>query len=157
MNKDTQKEKKESKPSDKMVAIIRVRGKNKISKEMNHTLDMLRLYNNNYCVLIPSTPAIKGMIQKVKDYITWGETDEKMLSELVEKRGEEFKGAESDKQGKLNYKRFIEIKGKKIKPFFRLNPPKKGYGRKGIKVPFKLGGALGNRKEKINELIRRML
>ncbi|MBD3249695.1 50S ribosomal protein L30 [Candidatus Woesearchaeota archaeon] len=140
-----------------MISIIRVRGKNKLSKEINKTLDMLRLYNNNYCVMISPTPVIKGMLQKVKDYVTWGEIDEKTMSELIEKRGEEFKGAESDKKGNINYKRFIEIKGKKLKPFFRLNPPKKGYGRKGIKVPFKLGGALGDRKEKINDLIRRML
>ncbi len=38
----------------------------------------------------------------------------------------------------------------------RLCPPRKGYGRKGIKMPFKLGGAYGDRKEKINELIMRM-
>ena len=44
-----------------------------------------------------------------------------------------------------------------LKPFFRLNPPVKGFDRKGIKVPFSLGGALGYRKEKINDLIKRMV
>jgi large subunit ribosomal protein L30 len=39
----------------------------------------------------------------------------------------------------------------------RLNPPKKGYGRKGVKLPFQLGGAYGERKEKINDLIMRMI
>ena len=34
---------------------------------------------------------------------------------------------------------------------------KGGFERKGTKMPFHLGGALGNRKEKINDLIRRML
>ena len=39
----------------------------------------------------------------------------------------------------------------------RLNPPRKGYGRKGVKMPFLLGGAYGNRKEKINDLLMRMI
>ncbi len=39
----------------------------------------------------------------------------------------------------------------------KLSPPRKGYGRKGIKMPFKLGGAYGNRKEKINDLLTRMI
>ena len=50
----------------------------------------------------------------------------------------------------------VEKKGKEIvKPVYRLEPPKKGYSS--IKKPFKLGGALGNRADKINELIKRMI
>jgi len=37
-----------------------------------------------------------------------------------------------------------------------LPPPRKGYGRKGVKMPFKKAGAYGDRNEKINELITRM-
>ena len=44
-----------------------------------------------------------------------------------------------------------------IKPFFRLNPPIKGFERKGTKKQFAMGGSLGYRKEKINELVLRML
>ena len=44
-----------------------------------------------------------------------------------------------------------------LKPFFRLKPPIKGFERKGIKTPFSMGGVLGYRKEKINNLIIRML
>ena len=51
----------------------------------------------------------------------------------------------------------ITVDGKKIKPFFRLNPPAKGFGRKGIKVSFKAKGALGYRADKINDLIKRMI
>ena len=39
----------------------------------------------------------------------------------------------------------------------KFNPPKKGHARKGIKKPFKMGGALGNRGTEINELIMRMI
>ena len=40
-----------------------------------------------------------------------------------------------------------------LKQFFRLKPPVKGFERGGIKKPFILGGALGYRKEKINDFI----
>ena len=44
-----------------------------------------------------------------------------------------------------------------IKKVFRLKPPSKGFERKGIKMSFKEGGALGYRGEKINELLERMI
>ena len=49
------------------------------------------------------------------------------------------------------------MKDGQLKGFFRLHPPRKGYGRKGIKTPFRLGGGLGNRESAINDLIERML
>ena len=147
----------EKKESGKRIAVIRVRGKIGVKKEINDTLNMLRLYNNNYCVVLENTPSIMGMIKKVKDYVTWGEINDETFSLLVEKRGEEYKGRETDSKGKIKYKKFITVNGKKIKPFFRLNPPRKGYGKKGIKIPYKVGGALGDRGKDINDLIRRML
>jgi len=44
-----------------------------------------------------------------------------------------------------------------LKLYFRLKPPVKGFERKGIKVPYSMGGALGYRKDNINNLIIRML
>ena len=90
------------------------------------------------------------MIQKIKDYVTWGEVDEKVYNSLVEKKGEVYTRRLSDRQGKIKYNRFIEVSGRKIKKYFRLNSPKKGFGRKGIKVSFVKGGGLGYRKDKIN-------
>ncbi len=140
------------------LAIIRVRGDVNLRKEIKDTLKLLRLYRKNFCVVVPANPSIMGMINKVKDYVTYGEIDDDTYKLLVEKRGEEYKGREEDKKGKIKYnKRFLLIDGKKIKPFFRLSPPEKGFGRKGIKVSFKAGGALGYRGEKINDLIRRMI
>jgi large subunit ribosomal protein L30 len=76
-------------------------------------------------------PSVIGMLIKVKDYVTWGEINPE-TAEMLKKRDE----------------------GKK---FYRLNSPKKGFGRKGIKIPFGIGGALGHRGEKINDLIQRMI
>ena len=126
----------------KMIAVVRIRGSIKLKKEVKDTLDMLRLYKQNFCVVVNATPSIMGMIKKVASYITWGEIGDETLTLLKEKRGEKTK----DKEGK-------EVE----KPFFRLHPPRKGFERKGIKLPFKVGGVLGYRGDKINDLINRMI
>ena len=44
-----------------------------------------------------------------------------------------------------------------LKNFFKLCPPRGGFERNSTKKPFSLGGALGYRKDKINELIQKMI
>jgi large subunit ribosomal protein L30 len=153
------------------IAIVRIRGKNHIQKKVADTLKMLRLYKVNGCVVVPGNPIYLGMIQKVKDYITWGEIDEETFKIMFAKRGKTVgdKPLTEDylkDKVKLSYDDFTKeyFAGKKelkdipgFKPFFRLSPPSKGYERKGIKKPFSMGGALGYRKEKINILINRMI
>ncbi|MBD3313908.1 50S ribosomal protein L30 [Candidatus Woesearchaeota archaeon] len=126
--------------SEELIALILVRGMINVKQGIKDTLKMLRLHRKNCCVVIKKTPANMGMVQKVKDYITWGEIDEATLKEMI------------DRRGKKNPK-----DPKKTKPFFRLNPPKKGFGSKGIKKTFAEKGALGYRGDKINDLIKRML
>ena len=142
---------------NKKIAIIRVRGPVKVNAKIEDTLKILRLYRKNFCIILENTTTNIGMIKKVKDYTTFGEIDDETYKLLIEKRGEEYNGREVDNKNKLKYKRFIVIDNKKYKPFFRLCPPKKGFGRKGIKVGFKIGGALGDREEDINGLIKRMI
>ena len=124
------------------IAVIRVRGSINVKKGIKDTLDMLKLYKKNYCVVLNVSSSVLGMVKKVESYATWGEIDDETMGLLKEKRGEKTKNK----------------KGEEIeKPFFRLNPPRKGFGRKGIKIPFKKGGALGDRRDKINDLIKRMI
>jgi len=154
MKKMENKEKKtESKGN---LAVIRVRGLCKVEKGIKDTMNLLRLYRRNFCVVVPNNEKYSGMVKKAKDYTTWGEISDETFNLLVEKRGEEYKGKSSSKKEDDSGK-FIKKGDKKIKKFFRLNMPKKGFGRKGIKFPFSKGGALGYRGEKINELIKRML
>ena len=123
------------KPTEKpkQIAVVRIRGSIRVKEGVKITLNMLRLYRRNYCVVVSATPSILGMLQKIKDYVTWGEINDETLKLLQEKRG------------------------KKNKKFFALHPPRGGFKRKGIKFSFKAGGALGNRKEKINDLIKKMI
>ncbi len=143
-------------PESSKLAVILVRGIVGVTQQVKDTLRMLNLTRKNSCVVVNNTPSLKGMIMKVKDYVTWGEISDKTYQELVNKKGREFKGAVQDRKKKYSYKHVV-VGNKKYAPDFRLNPPLKGFGRKGIKVSFKAGGALGYRGEKMNELLARMI
>ena len=138
------------------IAVVLVRGMVDVTTPVKDTLAMLRLHRKNYCVVLPNTAVVQGMLHKVKDYVTWGLISDDVYAKLMAARGEEWKARESDSKGTYVYG-YLEINGKKYKPYFRLNPPRKGFGRKGIKVSFKAGGALGDRSEKMDDLIQRML
>ena len=138
------------------VAVVLVRSWCGANPDSAMTLDLLRLRRKNFCVVLKGNAVNMGMIKKVKDYVTYGEISETTFDALVAKRGEEFKAPLSDAKGRVK-STTLEIKGKKYKPYFRMNPPRKGFGRKGVKIPFGVGGALGYRGEKMNDLVMRML
>jgi len=116
------------------IAAIRIRGTVNAKPDIIDTLKMLKLHRKNMMIIVEKTESMLGMIKKVKDYVTYGEIDDAFEKTILEKQSE---GAE--------------------KGFFRLNPPKGGFERKGIKTPFTLGGTLGYRGEKIVALIKKML
>ncbi len=132
---------------------------------------MLRLFNKNYCVIVENNLNYVGMIKKIKDYVTWGEVNQDTIELLLKQRGRlagNKRLTEEYLKDKLkcsfnefvneffnNKKSLKDIPG--IKQFFRLSPPLKGFERGGIKKPFSMGGALGYRKENINDLVKRMI
>jgi len=153
------------------IAVVQVRGPINLDKKRKDTLKMLKLVKKNSCVLIDNRPTYWGMLEKLKDYLTWGEVEVETVKLLLEKRARimgnkqlsEDYMKDKSKFGFAEFaSKFIEggVKFKDVpgmKPFFRLKPPKGGFERGGIKKPFSLGGALGYRKEKINDLIKRMI
>lgn len=151
-------------------AVIRVRGSININPDIKHTLKLLRLNKVNHCVLIEENDIMKGMLQVIKDYVTWGEIEKEYLLKLIKSRGkirgnkiltnDHLKSATSidtiEKLSESIYKNKFSYKDiPDIKPLFRLNPPKKGYN--GIKKSFKNKGALGYRGKEINKLIDKMI
>ncbi|HII65761.1 TPA: 50S ribosomal protein L30 [Candidatus Woesearchaeota archaeon] len=133
------------------IAVVQVRGTIGATGNAKATLRSLRLHRQNYCTIIPHSPEYLGMLQRAKDFITWGEIDDATHKLLVDQKGEEFKG------GKEEEGKYVQEGGKMLKRHFRLSPPRKGYGRKGTKEVFSKGGALGYRGEKINDLLQRMI
>ncbi len=156
----------------KRIAIIRIRGKVHVRRGIEDTLNLLNLNHVNHCVVIDDRREYRGMITKINDYVTWGEVAQETLEKLLETRGKIIGEKKlSDEYLKKNtayssIKDFAadfmaakaELKDiKDLKPVFRLNPPRKGHERVGIKHPYSIGGVLGYRGEKINELIEKMI
>ncbi len=141
-----------------MLAVVRVRGSVKTDKKIIDTLEILRINRVNHCVLVPDTKDSKGMLKKATNWITWGKIEDDTIEKLVLKRGRTGNNKRLDeKTAKETAKKILKnqsVNGVGIKPVFRLSPPSKGH--KSIKLHYPRG-ALGNRKEKINDLIKRMI
>ena len=149
-------------------AVVRIRGSARVRKTIEDTMKMLSLKGVNNCSIVIADDMYKGMINKIKDYVTWGEVKKETFEKMLIKRGEIIgngKLTEEYLKGK-NYtaKKVVEdvfagkikLRDIGIKPYFRLHPPRKGH-RGSIKRPFKTKGALGYRGNKINGLIERMI
>ncbi|MCL2149275.1 MAG: 50S ribosomal protein L30 [Methanomassiliicoccaceae archaeon] len=151
-------------------AVVRVRGQADVNKDIRHTMGLLGLTRVNHCVVLPETPSIKGMLQMVKDYCTWGEIDEETLVAMIKTRGKiagDNDITEDYLKERTGFGSVEELARAMIgedyrmrdmedaKPVFRLHPPIKGY--EGNKRSFRNGGSLGYRGGGINDLINRML
>ena len=149
-------------------AVVRVRGSINVKPKIKETMKLMRLNRVNHCVIVPENETYDGMLKIIKDYVTWGEVDVETTELMLESSGKTSGNAIFTKK-ELKDSSFKTMKalaknlseGKvvmrdvpKLKPLFRLHPPRKGY--EGVKRSFKEGGALGYRGEKINQLIRRM-
>jgi large subunit ribosomal protein L30 len=139
-------------------------------KEARETLELLRLTHTNHAVLIDSRPAYKGMLQRVNNYVTWGEPTKETVVSMLQKRGrllgqkkltEEYLTkagyksiddlAEAIINCKVAYKNLPDVE-----PRFKLHPPSKGYKGQ-TKNAFKAGGEAGYRGAAINDLVKRMV
>lgn len=140
-----------------MIAIIRISGMVDVNKPVAEALHRLRLRRKYACVVLEPTPALMKQLIKLRNHVAYGNIDEKTLSELIDKRGQPI-----DKEEKLDASKIAKEFGKKsasdlgLKPFFRLHPPRGGIDSK-IHFGVTPKAVLGDNKEKINDLIRRML
>jgi len=148
---------------------IRIRGGVNAPVRVEDTLRMLRMERNNTSTILDDRPDYLGMLQKAKDWITWGEPTVETIRLLLEKRGEAPGGGRIDSETlkALGYDGMDELaaalhtcsvefnKLDSVKPFLRLHPPSKGFKRT-VKRPYRAKGELGYRGDAINNLARRM-
>ncbi len=141
-----------------MIAAVRIKGRVNIPREIETTLNMLRLRQKFACSIYKEKPEILGMLEKVKSYISYGKIDDATLKQLLLKRGRKIGNKKlMEKEVDEILKNIKEKSAKEwgIKPFFRLAPPRGGF-----KKNFKLlwpKGIRGNIGDKINELIKSMI
>jgi large subunit ribosomal protein L30 len=154
----------------KCIAVVRIRGTIRASRRVRETLQMLHLTRNNYAVLIDSRPSFLGMLKTAQNFITWGEASKETVNMLIRERGRLAgnKKLTDEHAQKIGYESLEELaetvfncriehwKLPNVQPVFKLHPPTKGFKGK-IKKGYSMGGELGYRGEKINELIKRMV
>ena len=154
----------------KCLVAVRIRGISDISHEIKDTLNMLRLNRNCHATLLDDRPAYKGMLQKSKDYLTWGEVSQENIALLLKKRGRLIgdKRLTDEYAKELGYKSLDDLAAAmfkldvecsdlpNVKPVFRLRPPKKGFKGK-VRRSYAAGGELGYRGNAINDLLTRMV
>ncbi len=131
-------EAKTEKDGETRIAIILIRGLVNIRHDMKKTLLLLGLNKKFACVTKTKSKEVMGMVNKVKDYVAWGEVDEETYNLLVSKRGKK------NSDGSL-------------KKYFFLHPPRGGFEKGGTKTGYSVGGALGYRGTKINDLLQKMI
>lgn len=138
-----------------MIAIIRIKGRTGIRKDFSETLDRLRLRRKFSCVLVENKKENLGMIKKIRNLVAFGEISDEMLEKMIEIRGKAIDKSKkvSPKEAVTGLKSGKKLEDFNVKPFFRLHPARKGMNTK-KQFP---KGVLGNHKNKIDELIGRML
>ncbi|NPA22387.1 MAG: 50S ribosomal protein L30 [Candidatus Micrarchaeota archaeon] len=136
-----------------MIVVVRVRGIHNVAPKIRHTLKLLRLHKPNHAVVVPDTPAIRGMLKVVKDYVTYGEVSDETLLKLIQKRGEKGSKKVANPEEVLERMKKGEKYDDLMDPVFRLHPPRKGW--KSIKKAYPYG-ALGPR-DNMDELLKRMM
>ena len=152
--------------------VIRARSDRGVTRKIRETMAMLNLTRVNHATIVMDNPSYRGMLQKSKDYITWGDVDAKTIEKLIKERGrmsgdkpvtdstvKEFSNFNGIKQlseaiasGEATMK---DVEG--LKPIFRLHPPRGSKGWGGIKRAYTVGGALGFRGDAIGDLADRMI
>jgi len=161
----------------KLAFVIRIRGINKVAPKVRKVLQLFRLRQINNGVFIRLNKATINMMRICEPYITWGIPNLKSVRELIYKRG--FAKVNGQRIAITN-NQIIEEKlgksgiictedliheiftcGKQFKYAsnflwpFKLNTPTGGWRKK--TNHYVEGGDFGNREDKINELLRRMV
>lgn len=138
-----------------MIAIIRIHGRVEIDRKIEDTLRRMKLDRKYSCIVISPNQEQKGMIKKVRDFVAFGDITLETLEKVIAARGKTI-----DKSKKIDAKKVAEAVSKNAKyselnlrNVFRLHPPRKGINAK-LHFP---KGVLGDNKEKINDLLLRML
>ena len=144
----------------KAFLVVRMRGTVNVPHWARTTLVLLHLDKRFRATIIPAKENTKGMLDKIKHYVSWQEIDVPTAKELLEKkaRKEGYKKLTEEDVTKLGFKSTDDLakslaegtatlsKLKPLKPWFALAPPRHGFKRETKKM-YGEGGILGSHKE----------
>ena len=123
--------------------VIRITGQIDLPSDTKETLFRMRIRRKYSAVLMEDNELNRKLINKVRNFVAFGTISPEMEKELIEKRG-------------LKIDKSKPLSKENMKPFFRLHPARGGIdAKKHFGVTSK--AVLGDHKDKIDVLIRRML
>lgn len=142
-----------------LIAIIRIAGMTGKTYTVAETFNRLRLLRKYCCVVVSTDSESMGMIPRIKDFIAYGPISEEVLVKMIKERGRIIGDSKARVENPEKIAKDLlagkKLSDMKVKPFFRLHPPRKGIDSR---LPFgKKKGVLGNNRADINKLIERML
>mgnify|MGYP001482064974 CR=1 FL=1 len=152
--------------------VIRARSDRGVTRKIRETMAMLNLTRVNHATIVMDNPSYRGMLQKAKDYITWGEADAALVERMLAERGrmagnspltDAIVAEHTDYKNISEFAKAIVAGDAQVKDIpnlkrvFRLHPPRGTKGWGGLKRSFVVGGALGSRGEEIGALVERMI
>jgi large subunit ribosomal protein L30 len=149
--------------------VVRMRGTVNVPHWARTTLDLLHLDKKFRATIIPAKENTKGMLDKIKHYVSWQELDVSTTKELLEKKARKggYQKVTTEDITKLGFKNTDDLakslvegstslsKLKPLKPWFALSPPKSGFKRNTKKM-YGEGGILGSHKELLVQ-VRKMM
>ena len=152
--------------------VVRARSNVGVERTIRETMSYLNLTKVNHAVIIPENEQYRGMLQKAKDYVTWGNADAETVEAMLQERGRMSGDSQltddivSDATSYKSISDFAkaivddeatvkDVPG--LKRVFRLHPPRGAKGWGGIKRSYVVGGALGSRGDDIKGLVERMI
>ncbi|MGH9999200.1 MAG: 50S ribosomal protein L30 [Nitrosopumilaceae archaeon] len=149
--------------------VVRMRGTVNVPYWARTTLDLLHLDKKFRATIIPAKDNTKGMLDKIKHYVSWQELDVFITKELLEKKARKggYQKITVEDIIQLGFKNTDELakslvegtaslsKLKPLKPWFALSPPKNGFKRNTKKM-YGEGGILGSHKELLAQ-VRKMI
>lgn len=153
-----------------MYAVIRVRGLKHLRPAARAALQTLQLDRKNHCVLVNETKEMSAILKNVQDYVAYGSVKNETIAALLKKRGKRAGDQPLDAAflKKHDVKDFTTLaahlaEGKttlqklEVKTVFRLNSPRKGFPRIGIKQSAELKGPLGFHENGLDALVKKMM
>src|SRR3989338_8015294 len=123
-----------------MYIAVRLRGHAGVNSDIEETMGLLGLNAPNTCIIIVENAVNKGMLQKAKDYVAWGEADESILKSGIFAKKVDPKGL-ANVTAKYSGERIV----------VRFSPPSKGF--KSLKLHHPKGD-LGYHGKEIAEFIK---
>ncbi|MDE1726257.1 MAG: 50S ribosomal protein L30 [Thaumarchaeota archaeon] len=149
----------------KAFLVVRMKGTINVPHWANTTLDLLHLDKRFRATIVPERDNTKGMLNKIKHYVSWQEIDVTVAKELLEKKARKngYRKITSEDIEKLGFKNTDDLaksladgaialsKLTPLKPWFALAPPRHGFKRSTKKM-YGEGGILGSHKQLLEQV-----